>query len=79
MLSQPFLSQRRIAQLGVAAASLCLVSCMTVLIAGARDNSTARPVVAPVLSETHIPAVTPGHLSMQSDSVSSMTVATNKQ
>jgi hypothetical protein len=79
---QPFFTQRRIAQLGVTAASLCLVLCMTVLIAGARDGSTAtHPVASPVLSETHMPAVSPviapEHVSLQGDS--STTVATNKQ
>jgi len=80
MLSQPILSQRRIAQLGVGAASLTLVSCMTVLIAGARDNSpSARPAVTPVLSETHVPTVSTTPVSLQRDSVAPLAVATNKQ
>lgn len=78
MLSQPFFSQRRIAQLGVAAASLTLVSCMTVLVAGARDNSaSAHPTVTPLLSETHVNTVSSNQVSMQSETA--MTVATNKQ
>jgi hypothetical protein len=79
MLSRPMLSQRRIAQLGVGAASLCLVTCMTMLIAGARDRSaSARPVVAPVLSETHLSTSNPNQVSLQSDSGPSF-VASNKQ
>jgi hypothetical protein len=41
------LSPRRTAQLGLSAACLTLVTCITMLVAGAKETGTANPGLAP--------------------------------
>jgi hypothetical protein len=62
------LSPRRSAQLGLSAASLTLVTCITILIAGSSDPSKAPADISPSVSTAHaMPLASSQFVSSQSD------------